>query len=397
MARIVLAYSGGLDTSVAIDWLRRERGFEVIAFAADLGQGKELEPLKARALKTGAVEAIIVDLRERFVREFILPALKANAIYENGYVLSTALGRPLIASELVRIARERRCEYIAHGCSGKGNDQVRFEAVAASLAPELKVVAPLREWQFRTREEEIEYAERHGIEVPVRRESPYSIDRNLWGISIECGDLEDPWVAPPRDAYLVTTAPEDAPDRPEELEITFEAGVPVALNGTRMEPMAIIERLNEVGGAHGVGRSDLVEDRVVGIKSREIYEAPAATILIAAHRGLEEITLSKQVLRTKELLSQRFAELIYEGLWYTDLREALSAFFEVTQRYVAGDVRVRLYKGTCTVLGRRSPYSLYDRSLATYGEGDRFKHSAAPGFLEIWNMPLRAEASRRRA
>jgi len=395
MPRIVLAYSGGLDTSVAIDWLRREKGFEVIAFSAHLGQDKHVKPLREKALNTGAVEAEIVDLRERFVQEYIWPALKANAVYENGYHLATALGRPLIASELVRVARRHDCEFVGHGCSAKGNDQVRFEAAVAALAPDLKVVAPLREWEFRTREDEIEYARKHNIPVDVTRKSPYSIDLNLWGMSIECGELEDPWAVPPEDAYGLTVSPEKAPGDGEELVISFEAGIPAALDGKRIEPVMMIQYLNEVGGSHGVGRCDLVENRLVGIKSREIYEAPAATILVKAHRALEEITLTKIVHRTKEMLSQRFAQLIYDGLWFTDLREAVCAFMDATQRHVTGDVRVRLYKGNCTVLGRRSPHSLYDFSLATYGEGDKFKHSAAPGFLEIWNMPLRAEARRR--
>ena len=395
MPRIVLAYSGGLDTSIAIHWLKAHKGYKVIAMMADLGQSGDLAHTAQRALDTGADEARVEDLREEFVTRYAFPALQANAVYENGYPLNTAIGRPLIAKELVRIARERGCTSVAHGCTAKGNDQIRFEAGIAALAPELKVVAPVREWEFKTREQEIDYAREHGIDVPVTRESPYSIDRNLWGVSIECGELEDPWQSPPRDAYLLTTAPDEAPDKPEIIEMEFDGGLPVKIGGEPFGPVKLVETLNAVGGKHGVGRYDLVENRVVGIKSREVYEAPAATILLAAHRALEGLTLSRDVMRQKAALSSVYSDMIYQGKWFTDLREALDAFIAVTQKVVVGTVRVELYKGRCTVIGTRSPYSLYDKSLATYGSEDQFHHDAARGFLEIYNLDIRAQGTRR--
>ncbi|HRU06292.1 MAG TPA: argininosuccinate synthase [Candidatus Brocadiia bacterium] len=396
MSRVVLAYSGGLDTSVAIHWFKVEKNMSVVAFAADLGQGKELEPLRGRALKTGAESIHIRDLREEFVKDFIFPALKANAVYENGYPLHTALGRPLIAKELVRVARAENCQVVAHGCTGKGNDQVRFETGVAALAPDLKVIAPLREWRFKTREEEIDYAQENGVEVPVTKKSPYSIDRNLWGCSIECGALEDPWVAPPADAWQMTADPAQAPDKAEEVVVGFEAGVPVSFAGKPINCVKLLETLNEIGGAHGVGRIDMVEDRVVGIKSREVYEAPAAVILLAAHKAIEDLALSKTVRQTQDILSQQYADLIYSGRWFTDLRDALDAFFSESQKFVTGEARVRLYKGGLLVTGRKSPYSLYSEKLATYGAGDTFRRQSAAGFLDIYSMPARAEGARRK-
>jgi len=395
MAKIVLAYSGGLDTSVIIHWLKAHKGMDVIAFVADLGQPGDLAAVGERALKTGAESVRVEDLREEFVTDYIWPALRANAVYENGYLLNTALGRPLIAKELVRIARETGCEFVGHGCTAKGNDQVRFEAGVAALAPDLKILAPVREWEFKTREEELDYAAEHGIEVPVNREKPYSIDENLWGVSIECGELEDPWNPPPKGAYLWTRSPEEAPDKPVVVEIAFEAGVPTALDGKPMDGVALIEALNKLGGEHGVGRIDLIENRLVGIKSREIYESPAAAILLTAHRVLEEMTLSLQTAREKARIGQVYSDLVYAGDWFTDLREALDAFILATQKYVSGVVRVQLYKGQCTVLSRRSRYSLYDKSLATYGEGDAFAHEAAQGFLNIHNLDIKAQGRRR--
>ena len=326
----------------------------------------------------------------------MFPALQANAVYENGYVLNTALGRPLIAQELVRIARENECEFVAHGCTGKGNDQVRFETGVAALAPELKVLAPLREWEFTTRDEEIDYARRQNIEVPVSRESPYSIDRNLWGTSIECGELEDPWQIPPADTYLMTRPPTESPNEPVDLKIEFEEGIPVALDGKKLGCVELIEELNRIGGEHGVGRLDMLENRVVGIKSREVYEAPAATILLTAHRALEELTLSRDVMRQKSYVSQVYSDLVYSGRWFSDLREALDAFVRVTQKYVTGTLRVRLYKGRCAVTGRRSPCSLYDKSLATYGPGDAFRYESAQGFLDIFSLDIKAQGARRK-
>ena len=396
MARVVLAYSGGLDTSICIHWLKAKKGMTTVAFAANIGQGEDLEPLGQRALQTGAQSVHILDLREEYVRDYIFPALKANALYESGYPLNTALGRPLIAKALVEVARDEDCGFVAHGCTAKGNDQVRFETSVGALAPDIRVLAPVREWEFRSREEEIDYAESHHIDIPVTREKPYSIDGNLWGVSIECGELEDPWNAPPREAYQITTDPADAPDQAVEVAIGFEAGEPVRLDGKPMGGVALIEALNELGGAHGVGRLDIVENRVVGIKSREIYEAPAALILIAAHRALEDLVLSKSVRDTKEMLSDQYADLIYNGQWFSDLREALDAFLSETQRCVTGEVRVRLFKGSLAVAGRRSDYSLYDRRMATYGEGDTFDHASAQGFLHIYGLATRAEGLRRK-
>ena len=396
MSRVVLAYSGGLDTSVAIHWLKTHKGMAVVAFAANLGQGGDLESLRERALRTGAQSVHISDLREVFVSEYVFPALKANALYQGSYPLHTALGRPLIAKEQVRIALEEGCENIAHGCTGKGNDQVRFETGAAALAPHLRVIAPLREWEFRTREEEMDYAAANDIQVPTTKESPYSIDENLWGVSIECGELEDPWTAPPEEAYRMTVDPRQAPDEPADVVVGFDAGIPVSLNGAAMSGIDLIAELNKIGGAHGVGRIDMVEDRLVGIKSREVYEGPAAVILLAAHRAIEQITLSKTVRQVQEQLAMEYSDLIYTGRWFTDLRDALAAFFDESQRYVTGEARVRLYKGQATVTGRKSPCSLYSEKLATYGAGDTFRHESADGFLDIYSLPIRAEGARRK-
>ncbi|KPJ70363.1 MAG: argininosuccinate synthase [Planctomycetes bacterium DG_20] len=395
MNKVVLAYSGGLDTSVCIHWLRHAKGLQVVTFTADLGQGVDGEILCERALASGADSAFIEDLRRPFVCDYIHRAILANAVYETGYYLTTALGRGLIAEALVRKAREESARYVAHGCTGKGNDQVRFEASIAALAPDLQVIAPVREWDLTSREAEIEYAKTQGIPIGVTVDSTYSIDRNLWGVSIECGPLEDPWAEPPAEAYLTTVDPARAPDEPAIIEVSFEAGVPVALGGERPDPVALIQQVARIGARHGVGRSDLVEDRVVGIKSREIYEAPAAAILITAHRALEALTLSREVIAFQEQVSQRYARLIYDGLWFSDLRKGLDAFLGETQRYVNGTVRLKLYKGRAAVIGRTSPNSLYDFGLATYGGGDTFRRSAAKDFIHIWSLPLRAEAKRR--
>jgi len=394
MPKVVLAYSGGLDTSVCIHWLKSKKNLDVIAFSANLGQGEYLEPLGERAVSAGAESAHIADLREKFVAEYIFPALRAGAFYHGGYLLATALGRPLIASEMVKVAKENNCEYVAHGCTGKGNDQVRFDVSIAALAPELKVIAPLRQWSMKSREEEIEYAKKYEIPVDTTHKSKYSIDRNLWGISIECGELEDPWTEPPEDAYLMTKSPQEAPDEPTYMEIEFEKGLPVALDGERLKDVELIEKLNEIGGANGVGRIDSVEDRLVGIKSREVYEAPAATILFAAHRALESITLGRDLLQFKETLSQKYGQLVYNGLWFSEFKKSLDAFFDYTQRFVSGTVRVKLYKGNCIVVGRKSPYSLYEKKLATYSREDVFDHAAAEGFIYVFRGPLEAEAKR---
>lgn len=395
MERVVLAYSGGLDTLTLIPWLREERDLAVIAFSADLGHGGDLEGVSRRALDAGAEAAFCNNLIEKFANEYIGRALKANAVYENGYLLATALGRPLIAKELVNVARENDAKCVAHGCTGKGNDQVRFETAVAALAPELEILAPVREWDLTSREAEIAYLEERDIALPVKKESPYSLDANLWGGAIECGALEDPWNSPPEDAWQTTTDPLQAPDKSEEIIVSFEKGLPVALNEKHVGLAALIAELNEIAAGHGVGRVDCVENRVVGIKSREVYEAPAATVLYEAHRALESITLSKDLAARKALISREYARVIYEGLWFTQLREAIDAFVDVSQRYVAGDVRVQLYKGAATVVGQRSPHSLYSMELATYSEADVFDHSAAKGFIDIWSLPVKAEARRR--
>jgi len=395
MGKVILAYSGGLDTSVCISWLKEKRNFDVMTYSADLGQGDELEPLAERALAAGAVSAHVGDLKERFLTEYVWPLVRAGAMYSNGYLLATAIGRPLIAFELVRIGRENGATAVAHGCTGKGNDQVRIETTIAALAPEMRIVAPLREWEMKTREEEIEYAERRGIPIPVKKGSLYSYDRNLWGMAIEAGSLEDPWAAPPEDAFVMTANPLEAPDEPEFVELEFADGVPVALNGSALGPVELVAALNEIAGRHGVGRLDTVEDRLVGIKSREVYEAPAATVIFAAREAIEQLTLGRDLMHFKRPLSLKYGELVYYGLWFTDLREALDAFFLRMARHVVGTVRLRLYKGGCAVVGRKSPQSLYKEKLATYSVGDAFDHSAADGFLTIWGLPVRAEAERR--
>ncbi len=396
MPKVVLAYSGGLDTSICIPWLKEQKGLDVVAFAADVGQGEDLTGLPEKARKSGAVDVHVIDLRERFVHEYVWPALRAGAVYGDGYLLATALSRPLIAAELVRIAEETGADSIAHGCTGKGNDQVRFDASAAALAPHLKVIAPLREWDLLTRDQEIEFAAERGIPVPVTKSSPYSYDRNLWGISIECGVIEDPWAGPPEDAYLLTRPPAEAPDEPAEIVIGFEEGLPVSLDGKPMGGIALIEQLNELGAAHGVGRYDFIEDRLVGIKSREVYEAPAGAILTAAHKAVEGMCLPKNVLAMQRRLAMRYGEIVYNGLWFGMLREALDGFFARTQAEVAGEARVRLLKGTVSVSGRRAGAGLYDKGLSTYDTGDTFDRTAAEGFVNLWSLPLRVEGARTR-
>ncbi len=390
--KAVLAYSGGLDTSVIIHWLKENYGCKVIAYTADVGQGKDLKPLKKKALNSGVDKIIIEDLRKEFAYNYVLPALQANAVYENKYLLATALSRPLIAEKLVSLALREKADTIVHGCTGKGNDQVRFEVTIAKLSPGLKVLAPLREWEMKSREDEIEYAKKHKIPLEIKKKNPYSIDRNLWGVSIECGQLEDPWVEPPVDAYQITAAPEKAPGKPLYIEIDFQAGVPVKINGKELPLAQLIEKLNVLGGKHGIGRIDLVENRLVGIKSREIYECPAATILTFAHREMEMLVLERELLHYKELLSCRYGELIYYGLWHSPLREAIASFVKTTQKEITGKVRLKLYKGLCQVVGRKSPYSLYHYSLATYTKKDIFNHSSAEGFIELWGLPLKAKA-----
>jgi len=392
MKKIVIAYSGGLDTSIIIHWLKNKYDAEIIAYTSDLGQGEYLEPLKEKAIKTGASKIYIEDLREEFVRDYVFPSLKACALYENKYPLATALGRPLIAKRLLEIVKKEKADAVVHGCTGKGNDQVRFEATFAALNPNIEVIAPLREWKLKSREEEIDYAIKHKIPVDVTKKSPYSIDRNLWGVAIECGVLENPWDEPPEDAYQITTSPLKAPNNPEYVEICFESGMPTKLNGKTINGINLIEKLNQFGAQNGVGRIDMVENRLVGIKSREIYEAPAAVILHNAHNALEELVLDRETMHFKEIISQKYAEIIYYGLWHSSLKEALDEFVNKTQENVTGTVKIKLYKGTCTVVGRKSKFSLYSENLATYTAKDTFDHKSAKGFIDIWSLPLKVRA-----
>jgi argininosuccinate synthase len=389
--KVVLAYSGGLDTSVAIPWLHEHYGLEVIAVTLDVGNERDFTAIRDKALRTGASTAYVVDAKDLFVRHFVWPALQAGAIYEGTYPLATALARPLIAKVLVDYARQEGATAVAHGCTGKGNDQVRFDVSVKALAPDLRVIAPVREWRW-SREEEIRYAAEHGIPVPITASSPYSIDENLWGRSIEAGALEDPWVEPPDDVWAWTRSPDQAPDEPAYVAIDFERGIPVALDGERLDGVTLIMRLNELAGMHGVGRLDQVENRLVGIKSREVYEAPAAVVLHAAHAELERLTLSKDQARFKALVAAQLADLIYNGLWFSAHHQDLAAYVASTQRFVSGTVRVKLFKGAVRVVGRQSPHSLYQPSLATYDKGDTFSHAAAEGFIELWGLPLRTQA-----
>ncbi len=393
--RVVLAYSGGLDTSVAIAWLKDKYNLEVVALAIDLGQPGDLEAIRKKALKIGAVESNVVDAKEEFAYDFIAPALKANATYEGKYPLATALARPLIAKHLVEEAKKSGATHIAHGSTGKGNDQVRFEVSIAALDPSLKVIAPIREWSM-TRDEAIAYAAERGIPIEATKSSPYSIDENLWGRSCECGVLEDPATEPPEDAFDWTVSPLNAPDEPEYVEIEFKGGEPVALNGKKMGLLDLITDLNGLGGKHGVGRIDMVENRLVGIKSREIYESPAAVILTAAHKEIEALTLERDLTHFKSGLELKYAELIYYGLWFSPLKEALDGFFEETQKHVSGKVRMKLYKGSAIVVGRDSKESLYDEKLATYNADDAFGHESAKGFIDLFGLGIKVWAKKRR-
>lgn len=384
--KIVCAYSGGLDTSVMVTWLKEHYGAEIVTYTGDLGQGDDLDAIRAKALKTGAVSAVVDDLRERFVEEFVIPALQAGALYEGLYPLHTALGRPLLAQRLCEVADEVGADAIAHGCTGKGNDQVRFEVAAQCLAPHLKVLAPLRQWELTTRELEIEYAMERGIEVPVTLEKPYSIDENIWGCAIECGEMEELWAEPPADAWRMTKDPSSCTLPTREIVLSFAKGRPAAIDGRILSPVLLLEELNTLAGDYGIGRIDMVENRVVGLKSREVYEGPAATLLHMAHRELERIVLDRPTSAYKSKLAQDFATLIYDGLWFGPLREAMQAFVDSTQQHMTGDVRIRLSPGLARVTGRRSPFSLYDDGLATYSDGDTFDRSAAEGFLKLYGL-----------
>lgn len=389
--KVVLAYSGGLDTSVAIKWLKEKYKLDVIAVTIDVGNERDFSAVRQKALDVGAIKAVVIDAKETFVHHFVFPALQADAIYEGQYTLATALSRPLMAKLMVDVALKEGAAAIAHGCTGKGNDQVRFEVSINALAPSLKIVAPAREWGM-TREETIHYAQQHNIQIPVTVASPYSIDECLWGKSIECGALEDPWVEPPEDAYTWTKSADKAPNKPAYMEIGFEQGIPVSINGQKMDGISLIRRLNELAGEHGIGRVDHVENRLVGIKSREIYEAPAATVLLQAHQALEALTLAKDQLRFKQRVAQEYADLIYNGLWFTRYHQDLAAYVRSTQSFVSGVVRLKLFKGNSRVVGRQSPYSLYSYGLATYAQGDQFDQSASPGFIHIWGLPVKNQA-----
>lgn len=393
--RIVLAYSGGLDTSVAIPWLKEKYKAEVIAVTLDLGQGRELNQIRERAIAAGAIRCHVLDVREEFARDYILPALQAGAMYEERYPLATALGRPLIARKLVEIAQMENATAIAHGCTGKGNDQVRIDVSARAIDPRIQVIAPARVWGM-SRPEEIEYARARNVPVPTTKASPYSTDENLWGRSIECGILEDPWNEPPDDIYALTKSPAEAPDAPAYVEVEFEKGVPVAVNGVAMPLTELINSLETIAGVHGVGRIDMVENRLVGIKSREIYEAPAGIVLHNAHRELEGMVIPKDLQRLKQRMAQEYADIVYNGLWFTPTREAIDAFVANVQPRVTGTVRLKLFKGDCRVVGRKSSYALYDQGLATYDAGDKFDHSAAEGFIKIWGLPVETAAKNAR-
>ena len=393
--RCVLAFSGGLDTSVCAAWLRVELGFDVVALTVDVGQGRELDGVKVRADAAGVSDLVVLDAREEFVTDFCWPALKANALYEARYPLVSALSRPLIAKHLVRVAREYGATAVAHGCTGKGNDQVRFETSIAALAPDLEIHAPIREMGMQ-RDQAISYARDHGIPVTVTADKPYSIDENMWGRAVESGVLEDPWTEPPaKDVYELTAQSDELPEEPQDVIVGFERGIPVSLDGEMLGPVELVARMQTLAGKHGVGRIDMVENRLVGIKSREVYEVPAASALLTAHVDLEGLTLERDVARFKRSIADRYADLVYNGLWFAPLRGALDAFVDETQRFVTGEVVLRLWKGSALPVGRRSPHGLYDTSLATYGSADdAFRHEDAAGFIRLWSLPLRVWASR---
>jgi len=386
--KIVLAYSGGLDTSVLLKYLQEKYGAGVIAVTADVGQARNLDEVRERALKTGAIEALTLDLKDEFAEDYVLRALKANALYEGVYPLASALSRPLIAGKLVELAKERGAFAVAHGCTGKGNDQVRFDVSITALAPDIEPLAPVRNWGM-SRDEEVDYAAKHGIPVPVKKSAAYSIDENLWGRSIECGPLEDPWAEPPEDAYEWTVSAASAPDQPVYVTIDWEKGRPVSLDGAKMIFSALIEKLNDLAGQHGIGRIDHIENRLVGIKSREVYECPAATVLIEAHKDMESLVLPREVAGFKPLVEAKWAETVYTGLWYSPLREALDAFVSKTQDRVTGSTKVKLFKGKAEVVGRRSLLSMYDYGLATYDRHDLFDHAASEGFIRLFGLPTK--------
>ena len=385
--RCILAYSGGLDTSALVPYMQEKFGYEIICALVNVGRMKDLESLRVRGLTAGAIESVVIDAEEEFLTDFAFEALKANALYEGKYPLHSALSRPLISKKMVELAHQWGAKYIAHGCTAKGNDQVRMDVSIRCLDPSITVLGPAREWGM-TRPQLLDYLAERGIDLPLTKKNPYSIDENLWGRAIECGELEDPWAAPPADAYQFTVDAKDAPDEAQEVVVTFEAGIPVALDGKAMGPVELVERLDLIGGAHGFGRVDMVENRLVGIKSRETYEVAGSLALIMAHREIEDLVLTRELAHFKTGIDQRLTEMIYEGLWFSPLAYALRAFIGETQKYVSGDVRLQYYKGSCRPVGRRSEHSLYDTKLATYGSGDTFSHESAKGFIALWGLPV---------
>lgn len=392
--KCVLAYSGGLDTSALVPYMKETYGYDVIAVLIDVGRMKDVETLRERALTAGAVESIVVDAKEEFLREFAFPALQANALYEGKYPLHSALSRPLIAKKMVEVAQAKGAKVVAHGCTAKGNDQVRIDVSVRCLDPSVKVLGPAREWNM-TRPQLLDYLAERGIDLPLTKKNPYSIDENLWGRAIECGELEDPWEAAPAGAFQFTSDPEDAPNEAEEVVVGMEEGVPVSLNGKKMDPISLVEEVDRVAGKHGFGRVDMVENRLVGIKSREVYEVPGSLSLIMVHRDLEDLTLTRELQHFKTSIDQRMTELIYDGLWFSPLAECLRSFIEKSQERVSGEVRLRYFKGSCRVVGRRSPNSLYVGELATYDAGDTFRHDTAVGFIHLWGLPLEVWARKR--
>lgn len=390
--KVVLAYSGGLDTSVIVPWLKENYGCEVVCFTADVGQGDELEGLEAKALASGASQLIVRDLREEFARDYLFRLLRAGAVYERKYLLGTSIARPLIAKHQVEVAHQVGADAVAHGATGKGNDQVRFELTYMALDPRLKVIAPWREWDIRSREDAIAYAQKHNVPIKASLKSIFSRDGNLWHLSHEGGPLEDPWNEPEEEMFQLSVSPENAPDQPEIIQIGFESGTPLSLNGEKLSPATLIERLNRLGGKHGIGRADLVENRLVGMKSRGVYETPGGTILMAAHRELESLTLDKETLHFKDLVALKYAELVYNGLWFSPLREALDAFVDNTQGPVTGEVRLKLYRGNILIAGRKSPFSLYREDFATFGQEDVYNQTDAQGFIRLFGLPLKVRA-----
>jgi argininosuccinate synthase len=389
--KVILAYSGGLDTSVAVRWIKEKYNLDVIAVSIDIGNVDNLEGIRQKALKLGAIKSLVIDAKEKFVNSFVFPSLRADALYESQYPLHTALGRPLIAQLLVEEAKKEGISIIAHGCTGKGNDQVRLDVSITALAPEFNIIAPAREWNM-TRQETIGYAQKHNIPIPITIDNPYSIDENLWGRAIECGILENPWNEPPSNAFAWTKEIENTPEKATYLEIGFEKGTPISINNETIDSISLIQRINKIAGENGVGRIDHIEDRLIGIKSREVYEAPAAVVLLKAHQALEGLVLTKEQLRFKARVADEYADLVYNALWFSGIRQDLDAYIQSSQRYVSGMIRVKLHRGNCQIVGRQSPYSLYNYSLATYDKEDMFDKSASLGFIHIWGLPVKTQS-----